>query len=299
MTETSVDPQLIRDDISTIPKGIIGLLSDHASENPIKYKPSYVAQIINRSINPAFIDTDIVEKQGHYVVKDPVESHMEALSKTNLFYPPYEVQYRGITYPGLTYGQAILKSLDTHLDILSEQDVKVENILRLAALSTVVVTSTHPFSDANGRTGIGLADYFVHLSLHKTLNYDYLTSQAKKIDEVLALSTTMLLPKKYHPSNLIAEMKQRNQTTTEVKLSAKELHAKGELLPFLANFKDNIILAIEEYDPLDQKNDFFSVNTHIASLANIYASALNSAMLEGFLRKVTQTKNHLVRQLTY
>lgn len=227
-----------------------------------RYKPSYVARVINRSIASGNIDKDPNENLARRVVgRLPKRGHFSDIDPTTGIVPNasdgfvslvssdgYKVTYEGVAYPGYKYGKNILEEhLDLKVTSLMNQGLNETQSLRLAAMIAGMITAIHPFPDGNGRTSIGTASIYLEILTGQGIDLEKLMDRNKDLIADLALISYCLLPKSYSAEGVNDKLRRMGKE----KSATVSLPPMGNIKEFKDFFKDyahTISKAIDKFD---------------------------------------------------
>lgn len=246
--------------LDTLPAEIISEISTRAnSENANykeRYRPSYVARIINRSIPDKdvrrYVDLkQLGVKRGQYSEQDPFLVDISLpKARINLSYDSgaHKLNYEGMTFPGLTYGEEIMDHLDTKVRALTAAALTPEDGIRLAAFASVVTSSCHPFLDANGRTAVGVGDALCGQYVERSLDIAKLMEKDDFLVQTLTLASLGMLPEEYNPAYLYENMASNNIPSLYVRIPTRANTSANGLREFVRNFANSMEAFIDSFE---------------------------------------------------
>ncbi len=288
------------DGLSTIPVDILAKVPERMAAKPLKYKPSYVLRIINRSIPKedatASLGSDI--RRGHYSAADPGEHHIiNKNPEMGITLDGYSINYRGLTLVGLNFGESILAVLDKKFAGLNFGHMTEKQVFRTASFASIVAGATHPFKDANGRSAVGLADVILRWKLAKRLNFGKLMEENHKLTSILSAGSLALLPDQYNPNAVVIAMRDAREKERSVQIPNKLVGPPEAVTRFLSDYSQSITRFIEGFDPEKAAADSFrrgslDVRWCVDDLADLYRRTSvplsgPSSPVEGLTRKLS------------
>lgn len=266
----------VRDTVDTLPGSIIGKLVERLESRPDRYSPSYIAQIISKSI----ADKDQKQygasrgvRKGHFLEAGQDKLFMWVpRTALSIIKGEYRLDYAGMSFPGFTHGREIFATLDEKVSSIPLETLGEDTIFRLAAFLTIVVASNHAFPDANGRVAVGLADVFLRRLARKAVDYEKLDARAGELRRAMTDATCSLLPGRYNPASAFARMERTEIHRETISVPGVTVNAP-QLKQFLRDFSGSIQQFIRDFDLARKKTDPLSTYSHIDKIAAIYREA--------------------------
>jgi len=251
----------IPDHLKTLDGDLIQLLSERRDA---RYSPSYIARIINRSItDDSYLQTLPAGFRKGKIIDTEKILHTYQETTFSISREGKVLEYHNLSLP-TGYGREIMDALDKKVACLDLEKLPKDQVLRLVVLVMIACSTAHVFPDANGRTCVGLADYYLKRCLGKGLKIDLLLKRNKELVNGLIFSSLGLLPDDYNPQVKLFELEQSEAEKMEIELPSFSTAREKDVLIFIRNFVQNVIKFIEEYrldEKINQKFNFEDIST--------------------------------------
>ncbi len=255
-----------RDSIHTINSKIIDAIR---KRNLDKYSPSYVAQIVNRTLN---YDGSRPSGPNYYVGHYSEAKTCSATAGGGFVFSLNNSNFtlEGETLLLGTFGSKdVMCELDLAVIRLEQKTISKNDVYKIAALITVIIGTAHPFPDGNGRTAVGVAKEYIesHFS-GKIIDFEQLAKSNDQLKKAMAISSHLLLPGKYNPLNALKAMRAVGLRDKIVKMPNPE--KLEEVVPYFDEYKKYIINFLKGYKITSGDGIDLNIHTQIEKIANLY-----------------------------
>lgn len=254
--------------ITTIPESLLQKIADLEGD---RFVPSRIARVINRSIDGRHYKRYLGLsgfKRGHYI-EDGEHFNTNYGNDIRFVQGENTLVYRNITQPSF-YGSFAMEALDKKFKSIDFVSLSRDQIFKIAALASAVVTSAHAFPDAHGRTAVGLAAVIIK----KYTGADIDLNKVEKEDDDSKLSTAFarvsisMFPRKYNPEKNLSDLVGRGGGLV-VDTPTEGYNNLEEVKRFASEYAESIGRYVEGFtikDADENNNIFYKSINDVASI---------------------------------